>query len=387
MKTLKRLILGGLIGTCMFVLTGCGTTTVNLNKYVTIESSGYDSMGTATSTFDYDAFEEDFSGKIKLSKNAKNNELAMEFFEGDDPSELLIDMCVSRKLDKYSDLSNGDIVTLEWDCDEEVAKNMFNVVFKYSDVEHKVAGLQEVGRFNPFDFIDVSFEGISPNGKINAVIDYNQPEMQYIAFSSDKANNAKNGDVVKIVATITGGVDVFVERFGSVLAETEREYVVDGLGHYVTDVTEIPVEQYELMRKHGEDECRTYVSKIWSYPEKLQSINLVGTYLLRAKEGMRVDKQNQLYYLYEIVGMNPDPEEIVYSYFYVAFDDIVMSPEGTCEINIAGARKTHYSYWGSDVSFKVGRYSYAGYESPESFVNQHLGTKINEYEYTATLLQ
>ena len=123
MKTLKRLILGGLIGTCMFVLTGCGTTTVNLNKYVTIESSGYDSMGTAMSTFDYDAFEDDFSGKIKLSKNAKSNELAMEFFEGDDPSELLIDMCVSRKLDKYSDLSNGDIVTLEWDCDEEVAKN------------------------------------------------------------------------------------------------------------------------------------------------------------------------------------------------------------------------------------------------------------------------
>lgn len=386
MRGIKKVILGGLLGAIMFVLTGCGTT-VNLDKYVTIESSGYDSMGTATSTFDYDAFEEDFSGKIKLSKNAKNSEYAMELFGEEDAAELLIELCVSRKLDKTSNLSNGDVVTLKWNCDEETAKNMFNVTFKYSDIEHKVSQLQEVGKFNPFDYVDVSFEGISPKGKVMVTVDYNQPEMQYISFVTDEPDKAKTGDVVTLGATITGGVDAFVEKFGCVLAETTREYVVEGLGHYVTDVAEIPAEQYELMRKHGEDECRAYVAKMWSYPEKLQSVNLVGTYLLRAKEGMSVDTQNQLYYLYEIVGLNPDPEEMVSSYFYVAFDDIVLNADETCKIDLAGARKIHYSYWGSDASFKVGKYTYTGYESPESFVNTYLAKKIDKYEYTATILQ
>ena len=387
MKTLKRLILGGLIGTCMFVLTGCGTTTVNLNKYVTIESSGYDSMGTAMSTFDYDAFEDDFSGKIKLSKNAKSNELAMEFFEGDDPSELLIDMCVSRKLDKYSDLSNGDIVTLEWDCDEEVAKNMFNVVFKYSDVEHKVAGLKTVELVNLFDYVNVTFSGISPNGQATITTNDNHPAMQAVSFFADKMYGLKNGDVFVVKIALKQTPESFVNKYGCLFVESEKEYVVDGLAQYVDNIEDVSDDLYEKMLKQGEDECRAYVANVWSNPENLQEINMIGTYFLNAKEGATVEKNNQLYYIFEITGLNSSLESAVTSYFYVAFDDIMLLPNGECSVDLAGYRTIYYTKWFANEYFVVGNSKYVGYENLDTLFNKCIVNQIGRYEYTTTVLQ
>ena len=47
--------------------------TINLNKYTEVTFDGYDSVGTASVTFDRDKFEEDYDSKLtkKLKKNAK----------------------------------------------------------------------------------------------------------------------------------------------------------------------------------------------------------------------------------------------------------------------------------------------------------------------------
>jgi len=47
-----------------------------------------------------------------------------------------------------------------------LAKENFNVKLKYSDIKHKVSELKEVDKFNPFDYVEVSFSGISPNVKV-----------------------------------------------------------------------------------------------------------------------------------------------------------------------------------------------------------------------------
>jgi len=50
MKKIKFMFLVGTILLAMFMFTGCGSTTVDLNKYMTIEVTGYDSRGTAKYT-------------------------------------------------------------------------------------------------------------------------------------------------------------------------------------------------------------------------------------------------------------------------------------------------------------------------------------------------
>ncbi|MDE6128158.1 MAG: hypothetical protein K2G16_03075, partial [Lachnospiraceae bacterium] len=90
MKKIKGFILLGMIALAMFALTGCGKTTVNLNKYITIECAGYDSLGTASFSFDYEAFEKDYSGKIKLSSKDSNEMKLLGLLSGGSSAELLL---------------------------------------------------------------------------------------------------------------------------------------------------------------------------------------------------------------------------------------------------------------------------------------------------------
>ena len=125
--------------------------TINLNKYITIEASGYDSVGTATATFDYDKFEKDYHGKIKLTKEAKKDakELGELFgvknasMSGDEALALM-KWGISGKLDKDSGLSNGDTIVYEWKVDDADLKSLVKNKVKYKDVKYKVKGLEKV---------------------------------------------------------------------------------------------------------------------------------------------------------------------------------------------------------------------------------------------------
>lgn len=216
----------GMIVVAMFALTGCGKTTVNLNQYITIVCEGYDSLGTASFIFDYEAFEKDYSGKIKL--NSKNNDemKMLSLLSGDSSEELLLDMCVSQSLDRTGNLSNGDTITLTWDCEDEMAGEYFNCKLNYSDITYTVSGLTEAEKFNPFDYVEVSFAGTEPYIGVTITPDYDRQEMQYIKFTADKENYLHNGDTITITASISGSVDTFVENYGVVISETERTYTV-----------------------------------------------------------------------------------------------------------------------------------------------------------------
>ena len=185
MKKMKGIMILAIMLVTMFGLTGCGKTTVNLNEYVTINVEGYDSMGTASYEFDYDAFENDYSGKIKFNSKNGNDYSKLGLLMGATTEEMLLDVCVSQKLDKTSGLSNGDKVILKWDCEDVMAEEYFNATLKYSDIEYTVSDLEEVESFNPFDYVTVSFSGISPKGTVTINPDYNQSEIQYVTFTAD----------------------------------------------------------------------------------------------------------------------------------------------------------------------------------------------------------
>lgn len=383
MKRMKGLLMLGVTAVMMFALTGCGKTTVKLDKYVTITAEGYDSMGTASYDFDYDAFKKDYSGEIKTSKNS--NELSGRgLLSGETSDELLLDFCVSQKLDKTSGLSNGDVVTLKWNCEDAMAEEYFNVKLDYSDVTYTVKGLEEVGKFNPFDYVTVTFSGTSPNGSVTITPNYDQSEVQYINFSANKSSGLKNGDSITITASIAGSTDSFVEKFGCILGESEKEYTCDSLAYYISDVNEIPEDMMNKMKTQGEDAFRSYVAQQWDRPENLISVSLAGNYYLTLKDGMNGNANNYLYLVYEILATNPDPEQTVDFYYYVCFNDLIMLADGTCSVDLS-SYSVPSSGWGSSETFKVGRYKYIGYDNLDSLFNNCVVSKIENYQYTTTL--
>lgn len=385
MKKIKTYLLAGAMAAAMLALTGCGKTTVNLNEYITIEADGYDSLGTASYTFDYDAFQKDYSKKIKLNSKNSSELSAYGLLAGETTPELLLDVCVDCRLDQVNNLSNGDTVTLKWSCEDDMADEYFNCKLKYSDIELKVSGLEEVGKFNPFDYVEITFSGMSPSASMTINPNYDQKEMQYVTFSSDKTHDLKNGDTFTVTASITSSVDTFVENFGVILGETEKEYTVDGLPYYATKASDIPSATLDSMVSQGEDVFRAQVANGWSKPESLVDVSYIGNYFLSPKPDMVTYCNNYIYLIYKITANNPDPAETITYYFYASFKDISVNPDdNTANVDLSDCTVPK-SGWFSSETFKVGGYTYPGYETLDALASACVTTKIDSYQYESSI--
>ena len=382
LKQKKGLLLICVVCVMFFALTGCGKKTVKLNDYVNFSVDGYDSMGTLSYEFDYDTFKKDYAGKIKISSN--NKEMSeIGILSGMDIEELMLDMCVDKSIDKTTELSNGDVVTLKWNCEDVDAEEYFNVKLDYSDITYTVSGLKEVGRFNPFDYVKVSFDGISPDGKVTVIPDSNKDEMQYINFSIDKNSGLKTGDTITVTASISGSAESFIEKYGAVLDKTEETYTVDGLARYITDISDIPEDMYNKMDKPLQDVLNSDFAS-WEN-EKLNAMDLLGTYTITLKDGMSESPNNYVYFVYKVTAENDKSDGEFSYYWYGYFTDVLILTDGTCTVDLSSYKVVNKSYLWSDEVIKFGGYRYYGYTDLDSLFNKQVVSKIEKYEYKSTI--
>lgn len=380
MKTQRKLWIVGVAAALLMAMTGCGETTVKLDKYVTIDAEGYDSMGVVNCSFDTAAFEKDYAGKIKVSKG--NNLISgYGMLSGESAEELLMDVCVNWSLDKTTGLKNGDAITMKWNCEDTLAKQCFNVKLEYSDIMYTVSGLTEVEKFDPFEYLEVSFSGTSPMGEVTLKPNYDKPEIQYIDFTAGRYYGLANGDQVIVTASIYGTNDDFVEKFGVVPSETQKTYTCESLPYYISDVNEIPQDLMDKLVAQGENLYKDYVADVWAKPENLLSMELAGNYFLSPKTG---SGYNFLYLIYEIKALNPDPAEEVTFYYYIGYEGMMILEDGTCYVD-----RDYYSApstsWLSTETFNVGNYTYVGYDNLDVLVDKLVISNVDVYQYTTTM--
>ena len=185
-NNIKKVAVIAFMAAAMYVLTACGTTTIDLNKYIQIETAGYDSYGTVKYDFDDEAFIKDYGDKIKITTKDKELLDYVGAGENTNPYSLLRWKCVGYRMDKLSGISNGDTLTLHWNCNDKVAQDVFNCQLKYKDIEYTVSNLKDVEKFDPFEHVEVSFQGISPDGTVTVTPEYDVKEMQYTCLAGQK---------------------------------------------------------------------------------------------------------------------------------------------------------------------------------------------------------
>ncbi len=121
---------------------------VDLDPYITVTCSGYNGYGSVSCDFDGEAFLADYGDEISLRVSADTSKYEMM---SDDaiPAELLLANCVGYELvfaqeDQVNgQLSDGDTVTLKWNCDDSLAKNDFKIKLQHSDLEFEVENLSD----------------------------------------------------------------------------------------------------------------------------------------------------------------------------------------------------------------------------------------------------
>lgn len=384
-------------------------TTIKLDKYVTVEFEGYDTLGKATARFDWEKFEKDYGKKIKLNKSSLKKYLKEEF--GDELTDLGMSMflseylvegggmelfkeLISGSLDKSANLSNGDVVTYTWKCDDDIAEFLYHCKLKYKDNEFKTIGLEQVGTFNPFDGATMEFYGIAPDG--NADFDLPQAEDYdyYLRSSLDKDSGLSNGDTVTVTISISGSEESFVEKYGKLPNPTEQTYTVDGLMAYIDTAADIPDGLLSQMQSQAEDIIKAQVAKQWKEEASLSKLEYIGNYYLKAKNSSSSNK-NKCALVYKITAAETMDtvdqgviKEDVDIYYYVQFKNLMTEEDGNGAVDISNYDitndgfdvKTDYlkesGWWTTYFEFH-----YNGYESLDKLYNEIVTKNLEEYSH------
>lgn len=326
---------------------------INLNKYLTVTFKGYDTAGTAEVRFNEKKFKEDYGKKL-----GERDGFATERF---------LSACVSGSLDSYTGLRNGDTVTYVWDCDDAYAMDEYGYKLKYQDEEYVVEGLEEAETFDPFEGIEVIFEGISPNG--TAKVDGNpiNQEARDLYFQIEKNNGLENDMEVTVTVSCPGEdpVEHCIKNYGKIPALLEKTYKVEGLNSYVESLAEISSDGLSSMQRQAEDIFSAHVAKNWGETEKLEGFSYLGNYLLKSKNGnMKTGRNNLLCLVYKARVRNVYSNgETSYNslsdiYWYAEFCDLLVNPEGELTVNLG-----EYFTPNEQFSISIGKkkWTYYGY--------------------------
>ncbi len=333
----------------IFMIASSGPS-INLNDYLTIETEGYDGYGTARTSIDWAAIEEKYGKKLEYkSKSKEEYGGLLQYMSPVD----VINEKVRVSLDQTGKLSNDSEISYKWEVDEDLSEYV-NCKVKFKDSTFKVEGLTEVGVFDPFELLSVSFYGIAPNGE--AAIEYSGTELSDYDFNCDKTYGLRNGDKVKITLD-SQDMSYYAERLGKIPSVTEKEFEVSGLDEYVDQYSKLSDDFIATLKKEAEDSVYSYTANSYNSSVSLSDLSYAGYIFLSVKDGDSWGGANYIYIVYK--GMVTDSENAFAAstvYYPVRFDEILNSADGL-------SYKEKNGIIGSS-SLDGGWYSTQGYTNP-----------------------
>ncbi len=240
------------VSVIIFILTSLGKTTVDMKKYYAIDVNGFNGYAKAsmvTKTVDpYTALKAE--GKLKNSSSSYSALSYYAFFND-----------IDGELSKTQGISNGDTIELTFTYNKELAKQL-KIKIKNTTIKLKVSGLAEGTKVDPFDGLEVTFSGVSPNGKVTVSNNSSDSFIRRVSYTVDKKNRLKNGDT--IVVTASYDEDFAIENGYAVVA-TEKEYKVSGLSYYLDDQTTVSATSKAAFEKEFKDRVDSILASRASY--------------------------------------------------------------------------------------------------------------------------
>lgn len=389
---------------------------INANEYVSIEFTGYDGYGSAGWKYAKDQFVEDYKGKISFTngfeKALKERDDMSELCEHwanygvnltnpaeEDAAEFLYFILFrSAPLSSGTGLSNGETVTFVWDIEERYTEEellqiceLLKVKLNYTDIEFVVSGLTEVPKFDPFDGVEVSYSGASPNGHVLLA---NYPT-NGLYYSLDAPAIVSNGDEFTITASYEYNMEEYVNMYGKIPNSTEKTYVVADLPEYMTSASQIPEEVLAEMQAQSEDIIKATTAR-WISGYNLD-ISYIGNYMLMAKNPEEFTQNMfvllyKMHYVNSFEDYNGNLQE--YSkdyYFFVNWDNLIINNDGTCLYDInsyrkasdyfqvnTGIYKNYNKYWGESGEHTL---VFKGYETLDEIYSYFITTNIENYRF------
>ena len=328
-KTLPIIIIAGVLAfvalMVVLVVSINASSTINLNKYLTIEAEGYDGYGSVRASIDWVAITEKYGKKVKFTKRASRELFGMDWFVSGAPI-LALEQGIRVRMEKSSNVSNGEEINYEWVIDEELY-DYVKVKLKYNDDTYTVSGLSTVGTFDAFADVEVTFSGFAPNGRME--YRYNGSDLDSYYFSCDKTDGLSNGDTVTLKID-SSKIESLISRIGKVPAESEKQYVVSGLDEYVAKYSDLTEDLITKMRSEAEDTIYSYTASNYDSTSSLSGLTYSGYIMSMIKDaGSYYDDKNCVYIIYSgTVGNSEGKFSTAKVFFPVKFTNILKNADG-----------------------------------------------------------
>lgn len=229
----KYVMIGGGIGAILLILlvifAGTRPKVIDLNECRKIEIDGYDGVGNGNVYF------------LDLSKKIEEAVPDRIMKKMEDPSDIYQYIDVQVELSKYSELSNGDKITVTYKYDNEKAKKV-GIKFKGKKEKITVKGLKKVKTVDIFKDLELKFEGTAPNLSTESEIIIEQNDASFWCTVSP-CEDLDIGDEITIECTTEGMVNgIKPEKLKTTVK------VPDTAEHYVTDPSELTAEDMQEIK-------------------------------------------------------------------------------------------------------------------------------------------
>ncbi len=380
-KIVSVILTGSMLAGLSGVLTGCGSTKIDIFSEVSVEVTGYNGYGEVT--FSEGDWLEEVVDQVEEHLSLREES---EIFDA-----------VEFSYEPSEGLSNGDTVTVTVDVDEDVFDE-YKLKLESETATFPVEDLEEIQEFDPFENVTVTFSGYAPNGmaKVETTSDETGLSLDY---DLDVDSGLSNGDTVTVTLLSYYTEEELEEywlSFFFIDTATEQTYTVEGLTSYAASLDEITEDMLTKMDSQARDVISSNISSGMDTEngEIFNGADLLGYYFLTTKDGYESNYvQNEIYLIYQInadwTGYT-DGDAGTFSYFYyVKFENALILDDGTCSVDLS---EYDYPSWHSvEVSSFVNDYGYTcsvnadGYTSKESMFSECVASKLDEYTYESTV--
>lgn len=255
--------------------------------------------------------------------------------------------------------------------EDEMEKRIEEAAESLDGASYEVTEETTIKEVDPFESLDVAFEGISPAVKLNMYPPYGSK----VKYTANAEKGLKNGDVVEITAEPTSQDDSIV------YTKTTKQYTVENMPSYVCTMEDIPQETYDKMDTTFRDGYAAYLANNGVQPV-IKEMELVGNYLLTPKDTTAYNAPfNYIYFVYKInADFNKTGENHDY-YWCAYYQEVYALEDGTMVVDYNDLHKGSHIF----DNLLVDAFYIEGCNNVDTIFQKNVVPKVDKYNYVSTI--
>ena len=309
----SRNVLLGLIGVLLAVILGilymrmnkADDITIPLSDYITLTYEGEDGQAIPKASIDTDKMIAAYGNEIKYisrDNNKDSYESAAQEFAADLTNNVVF------QYSKDSGLSNGDEITVMANLDNIKISDKYNVLMSNASKAVIIDGIANNDFTDPFTYIDVKFEGSSPDITLTANLIEGAPEfMHTIDIIPAKSNGIEEGEEVAV--SLNFNEEDLKNTYNVTLSPTSKNFTASVGGDEESENTDEGDSDYIKTTDHLDEnmlgelkhKAGVLIKQTILYKNiiNVDEINYLGS-LTGINEDESGDVKNKVYLIYEV---------------------------------------------------------------------------------------